>query len=213
MRISVLTPCVRPHRLKPVYDSLMRQSFKDFEWLVEFGFSRDRFTLPEDMNKMLRRAKGEIVVIWQDSIDAPDDFLEKVAADFDAKTAVTYPVGKRRGESVEWDWRPERNGEIGAHEWETDLGSCPRRMLLDIGGYDESFSSGWSWDNVEVGYRAKAAGYSFRCDPTVRAVADDHDAEEPHPFRAKLPPNFTRANVTKAMAEAGEFKLDFLSVV
>lgn len=212
-RISVLTPTVRPHRLKPVFESLKRQTFKDFEWLVEFGLSDSEFTLPADMNKMLRRAKGEIVVIWQDSITAPDDFLRLVSDRFDPRAAVTYPVGKRRGEEAAWDWRRERDGAIGPHEWETDLGSCPLQMLRDIGGYDESFSSGWSWDNVEVGYRAAAAGYSFSCDPTVLAYADDHDAEEPHPFRQKLPPNFPRANETKRRAEAGDYRLDFLSAV
>lgn len=218
MRISVLTPCVRPHRLAPVYASLMRQTFKDFEWLVEFGFSRDRFTLPEDMNKMLKRAKGDIIVIWQDSIEAPDTFLGFVAGMYRVEgsewTGYTYPVGKRRADGgIEWDWRKTRHGEIGPHEWETDLASCPASMLKCIGGYDESFASGWSWDNVEVGYRAAAAGYEFACDPFVSGIADDHDAEEPHPFRQKLPPNFPKANETKRRAEAGEYRLDFLSGV
>jgi hypothetical protein len=213
MRISVLTPCIRPHRLKPVYESLKRQTFKDFEWLVEFGLSDTEFTLPKDMNKMISRANGEIVVIWQDSIEAPDDFLQKVVGRHSpgSDIAITYPVGKRRADGVEWDWRRTRDGEVGPHEWETDLGSCPRQMLLDIGGYDERFSSGWSWDNVEVGYRAKAAGYHFWCDSSVEAVADDHDATDPHPFRVKLPPNFPKANETKARAEAGDYRLDFLS--
>lgn len=211
--ISVLTPCIRPHRLAPVYGSLKRQTFKDFEWLVEFGLSDDEFTLPKDMNKMISRAKGEIIVIWQDSIDAPDDFLEKVARDFDGETLVTYPVGKRRADGVDWDWRKEKDGEIGPHEWETDLGSCPRKVFEDIGGYDERFCVGWSWDNVEVGYRAAAAGYKFRCDPSVPAVADDHDATDPHPFRRALPPNFQLANETRQRAEAGDYRLDFLSKV
>lgn len=213
-RISVLTPTVRPHRLKPVYESLKRQTFEDFEWLVEFGLSDDRFTLPEDMNKMIARARGEVIVIWQDSISAPDDFLywvDSIHRTSDGKTAFTYPVGKRRGGTVEWDWRAERPGAVGPHEWETDAASCPRQMFLDIGGYDERFSDGWSWDNVEVGYRAAAAGWRFCCSHVAKVVADDHDAEEPHPFRAKLPPNFPKANETKRRAEAGDYHLDFLS--
>lgn len=232
VKISVLTPTIRPHRLAPVYESLKRQTFKDFEWLVEFGLSDTEFTLPADMNKMLRRARGEIVVIWQDSISAPDDFLETVIETHrrfllgcddrhpdrndglrHTNFAVTYPVGKRHGESVDWDWRAERRGKVGSHEWETDLASCPRHMFEDIGGYDEAFCDGWSWDNVEVGYRAAAAGYSFYCVGDVRAVADDHDAEEPHPFRRTLPPNFPKANETKRRADAGDYRLDFLSAV
>lgn len=93
---------------------------------------------------------------------------------------------------------------------EADLASAPLKAFYDIGGYDESFCDGWSWDNVEVGYRAKAAGYNFRCDNAVSGVAIDHDKVIEHPFRGKLKNNDWRARETEALCRIGDYKKGYL---
>ena len=208
--ISVLTPTIRPQYLNITYECLKKQTFKDFEWLVDIDFPSDKFLLPKAMNRLIKRAQGEILVHLQDCIEIPENFLEHVYNSYDG-TFVTYPVGKRNGDSIEWDWRKNNNRSIMPHEWEADLAICPRKSLFDIGGYDEAFCDGWSWDNVEVAYRASAAGYKFRCDNAVAGIAIDHDKELKHPFRGVLRNNDWRARETEMRCRVKDYKKDYLS--
>lgn len=177
---------------------------------MDIDFPSDKFLLPKAMNRLTKRAKGEILVHLQDCIEIPENFLEHVYNSYNGDF-VTYPVGKREGENINWDWRKNNNREITPNEWEADLAVCPRKALFDIGGYDEAFCDGWSWDNVEVAHRASAAGYKFRCDNTVAGIAVDHDKELRHPFRNVLKNNDWRARETEMLCRIGDYKKDYLS--
>lgn len=210
-RISVLTPSIRGDYIGVTYLTLKAQSFKDFEWIIEVDMPSDKFLLPKALNKMLARANGEIIVMLQDCIEIPKDFLQHVSDTYTGDF-VTYPIGKIKNieDSIEWDWRKNNNREIQPFEWEADLSSAPLKAFYDIGGYDEAFCDGWSWDNVEVGYRAKAAGYNFRCDNAVSGVAIDHDKVIEHPFRGKLKNNDWRARETEVLCRIGDYKKEYL---
>lgn len=221
MKISVITPTIRPQFLEITAKSLERQSFQDFEWLVEINFPSHGFSLSKDFNKLLWRANGEIIVILQDCINVPNtDALKNIAAlDFDKK-AYTFPVGKiaKQGdqEGINWDWRKFRETAIGkseitANQWEIDFGAASRQMFLDIGGFDEEYDQGWSWENVDAGWRAEAAGYRFICSQAADGVAIDHDKLMEHPFRNKRPNNDKRANETMEKARRGDFRLRYLN--
>lgn len=101
----------------------------------------------------------------------------------------TAPVGKIQGDDIKWDWRTERE-EIDWKEWEIDYGAARKEHLFNIGGFDEALDEYWGFDNVNVGLRAELGGYKFRCLPRNKAVAIDHEAIEPHPFRELRNPNF-----------------------
>lgn len=208
--ISVLTPSIRPQFLDITQRCLEEQTFQDFEWLVEIGFRPNGFTLPSDLNRMLRRAKGERIVMLQDCIHVLPNALEKIAALPNEFT--TFPVGKvmTLGDEPKWDWRAHQTWEVQPHQWEADFAMAPTKAFFDIGGYDEEFNKGWSWDNVEVGWRAAAAGYHFHCNNTVRGVAIDHDALVPNPFRGRRENNDRRAAETKKRADRGDYRLGYL---
>lgn len=150
----------------------------------------------------------------QDCIDIPENFLEHVVATYNGDF-VTYPVGKRDGDTVHWDWRMssvrQAKEYLDPWEWEADLAVAPREAFFTIGGYDETYCDGWSWENVEVAHRAGAAGYKFRCDNAVQGVAIDHDKETENPFRNKKPNNDWRARNTKVLADAGDYYLPYLA--
>lgn len=209
-KITVVTPSIRPQYLGITFECLKRQTFKDFEWLIDVDMPSDKFLLPKAMNRLIKRAQGEIIVHLQDCIEIPENFLEHVNNSYNGDF-VTYPVGKRNGDNIEWDWRKNNNRELTPNEWEADLAVCPKKALFDIGGYDEAFCDGWSWDNVEVAHRASAAGYKFRCDNTVAGVAIDHDKELKHPFRGVLKNNDWRARETEMLCRIGDYKKDYLS--
>lgn len=214
IKISVVTPTIRPQYLNLTYECLKKQTFKNFEWLVDIDFPSDKFLLPKAMNRLIKRSQGEIIVHLQDCIEIPENFLEHIYNSYNGDF-VTYPVGKREGEDVKWDWRKsslrQQKDYLNPHEWEADLAVTPRKAFFDIGGYDEAYCDGWSWDNVEVAYRASACGYKFRCDNAVAGIAIDHDKEIKHPFRNVLRNNDWRARETEMLCRIGDYKKDYLS--
>lgn len=208
--ITVITPSIRPQYLGITQECLEAQTFQDFEWLVEIGLRPRGFTLPSDLNRMLRRAKGDRVVMLQDCIHILPNTLEKIA--MLPNEFTTFPVGKvvHLGDEPKWDWRAHKTWEVQPHQWEADFAMAPLKAFYDIGGYDEEFNKGWSWDNVEVGWRASAAGYKFYCNHSIKGIAIDHDALTPNPFRGTRENNDHRANQTRTKAEHGMYKLDYI---
>lgn len=163
---------------------------------------------------MLRRVKGERIVVLQDCIRIDDDALARIDT-LEKDTMWTFPVGKvmEYGQDPAWDWRKDYGVRAlpGPEFWEADFGAGPRQAFFDVGGYDEEYNKGWSWDNVEVAYRIKATGkYPFLCENTILGVALDHDKMREHPWRTTLESNATRAQETKYRAERGEYKLDYV---
>lgn len=183
MKISVLTPSIRPLGLDVVRTGLLTQSLKDFEWLVEVGLKAH--DLNAAYNRMLRRAQGELVVSLQDYILIQPDYLQRFweAHQEHPKIFFTAPVGKVKNFNDEptWDWR-KHTSACKWNEWEIDSGTAPLAALKEIGGFDEVLDGTWSGDNVNVGCRAELAGYEFACIDNP-SLAYDHDASIPHPFR------------------------------
>lgn len=206
MRISVLTPSIRPEGLAITRQCLMEQTFQDFEWLVEIGVGRH--DLNAAYNRMLRRAKGELVVSLQDYIKVMPTYLERAWSAYQEypNAFLTFPVGKvdslEEPKDPRWDWRAYRMNDTDLVRecrpdcWEIDSGAAPLAALKAIGGFDEALDGHWSCDNVNVGCRAELAGYEFKCVFDNPALAFDHDAHQEHPFRKDFDPSFN----TKRMA-------------
>lgn len=217
MRLSVITPSIRPQFLDITQKALERQTFTDFQWNVEIGLHTRGFMLPTHWNRLLRRSQGEVIVLLEDCIDIPPDTLEKIAALDHTKMAFTYPLQRVKawGETGSYDWRKHKaevTGEkLTPNYWEIDFASAPRSLFYDVGGFDEDFNNGWSWENVEIAWRAAAAGYTFYVKREPEGVVLDHDAIIENPFRNKIANNDKRANETRKRAEHGDFKLNYLS--
>lgn len=208
--ISVLTPSIRPEFLNITQQCLERQTFTDFEWITEIGLRNRGFTLPSDMNKMLKRAKGSRIVSLQDCIRIHDDALERINAL--SNDLWTFPVGQAsEGEVPEWDWRKTFDGALlGPHYWEADFACAPTQAFFDVGGYDEEFNKGWSWDNVEVARRMYRAGYKGFCASNIEAISLRHDRITTHPFRFARESNVKRAEESKDRCDRGDYKLSYL---
>lgn len=183
-KISVLTPSIRPEGLTIVQDSLSTQTFQDFEWLVELGIPERGCDLNAAYNRMLRRAKGELVVSLQDFIKIEQTGLEKFWNYYLVNPAfVTAPVGQTLDwQHIDWDWRKHPASVMNWHSWEIDWASAPLEALKAIGGFDEELDKGWSYDNVNVGLRADLAGYKFAVLKDNPAVHFSHNKVTPHPF-------------------------------
>lgn len=205
-KISILTPSIRPEMLEITKETLDAQTFRDFEWIIELGDPKKGFTLPADYNKMLRRAKGEIILSLQDCIRLEPNFLEELVK-LKHDKAYTFPMIK---DGSTGDWRKHISGKISSHQWEIDLASAPMKMFQDVGGFDEAYCGGWSFDNVEIGLRAEACGWEFECVNTLIGRAIDHDALMEHPFRRNLISNGWKLEHTRELIAEGTHRLDNL---
>lgn len=190
IRVSVLTPSIRMEGLNVVQKGLERQTFPadSFEWLTELGLVSQGHTLNQSYNRMLKRAKGELIVSLQDYILIQPDYLQKWWDEYiqTPNTFFTAPVGKtdKTYTNPVWDWRYAKRTfkQCNWNEWEIDSGAAPLRALKQIGGFDEALDGTWSGDNVNVGKRAFLAGYDFEVINNP-ALVYDHDKDIPHPYR------------------------------
>ena len=197
---------------------LEEQTMQDFEWLVEVGLTNRGHDLNQAFNKMIRRARGELIVFYEDYTKIRPDGLERFwkAYQEHPDTLFTAPLGKVDNweDQPRWDWRAWTRGAVEGDytecRWQTcelDWGAIPKAILYDIGGFDEELDKHWSCDNVNVGKRADLAGYKFKCLFTNPAVAIDHDKIMEHPFRDKFKPAFN--NERMMLFDAG-LKIDYL---
>jgi GT2 family glycosyltransferase len=208
MKISVITPTIRPIGLESTRNSLLKQTFRDFEWLTDINWTGG-VDLNQSLNRLIRRAKGELIVFVQDYVEMPPDSLQRFWEVYQSKPAFyTVPVSKYDYENETWDWRAKRNGTIDWREWEIDCGSAPREALVKIGGFDEELDRYWGYDNPNVALRAHMKGYEFFCLPDIKCRAYDHNKHEEHPFRDKQNADF--ANTRLAMIESGALDVNYM---
>jgi len=195
IKISVLTPTIRgKEALKPNEESLARQTFKDFEWLVEEG-DGSKHDLNAAFNRMIKRATGSLLVFMEDYTRCGPDGLQKFWDAYQSDPSVfwTAPLGKTLDwkENL-WDWRAFQDAEdVGYSCWEIDWGAAPKDALYSVGGFDEELDKYWSGDNVSVAYRAYLHGFKFRNLFNNPAVAFDHDQVLKHPFRQNFNPAYS----------------------
>jgi glycosyltransferase involved in cell wall biosynthesis len=175
-KLSVLTVTMRNGWEEIAKESLARQTFKDFEWIVisENKVNVPYFPAPPKKNKSnlvasdnegLRRCRGDYVVFYQDFIWLPDDCLERLYNEADPNTFVTTltinPPGVERdprgvvGEGVKY---------CAPEEWEANVGLAPMGVVRYLGGIDEDYDQGWAWDNCNLAVRAAMIGCQFKID-------------------------------------------------
>jgi len=211
IKISVITSSIRPKGLAITQSCLAKQTFKDFEWCCELGIPQKGHDLNQAYNRMIRRAKGELMVSLQDYIRIPDNGLELFwqAYKKNKDTFLTAPVGKTLDwTNVKWDWRTSEGAKMDWTMWECDWASAPLEALKKIGGFDEWLDGKtWSFDNVNVGLRAEMAGYKFGCLRGNKAIAYDHDRDFKHPFRDNFNPQFHNERLDQIRKG---LKLDYL---
>lgn len=186
-KISIITPSVRPEGLKLVEKALRRQTFEDFEWLInnkryEGGF----FGLNRAYNDLIRQSKGELLISWQDYTFVDPDCLEKFWAHYqtEPKTLVTAVGNKYTDEFwmvKTWQDPRERDDQGSYYQcfpWdiEANLCSMPKSVLYDIGGFDEQMDfEGYGFDARGVFERLELlGGYDFKIDQSIKSYSLEH---------------------------------------
>ena len=197
-KITVITPSVRPEGVELVEKALKRQTFKDFEWIVQ-GRDGDVpdgcvWTLNRDYNTAIRKAQGELIVSWQDWTYAKPDTLERFWTHYllEPKTLVSA-VGNKYTDDT-WTvktWQdPRERDDQGTfypcyfNDIEWNLCSVPKQALYATGGFDEELDRFYGMDGYSVLDRLNlVGGWDFKLDQAIKSYSLEHG--RPQDWEAK----------------------------
>lgn len=204
--ISVLTPTVRPDGLNLVAKALKEQTYQDLEWLI--GSPKDimvsllsnkavlvkdppkpegyYWTLNRAYNKMIKEARGDLIVSWQDFTYAEPDALEKFWFYYthgQDKTLISGVGHKYKDDTFrEVVWQDPRSrldqGTFYPCEWtdvEFNLCSVPKAAFYSVGGFDEELDRWAGMDHISVQERLlDRGGWDFYIDQTQISYSLEH---------------------------------------
>jgi hypothetical protein len=200
--ISVITPTIRPEGLRLVEKALNRQTFKNWEWIVSApshikikGFEIDQlltdppknegdyWSVYKSYNKMIRHAKGELIVSIQDHTSFDPDALEKFWINYqaDEKSIISGVGNKYTDETftvISWkDPREKGTGlnECNHNEIEWNFCAIPKEAIYSVGGFDEELDKYSSLCGLDVLDRLKLqGGWNFKLDQTNKSYSLEH---------------------------------------
>lgn len=166
--------------------------------------------LNASLNAGLKRIKTDYVIFYQDFIDLQPDCFEKLLAlatpDTYVTTATINADGKKDLRYLGLDCvRPCK-----PEEWEANVAIAPMAVIRELGGFDEEYDNGWSWDNVNLAERAEMLGCKFLLDETNNPQLLPHD--KPSDELLQLPNGEFHTQRMRDIRE-GKFplRLDYLS--
>lgn len=162
--------------------------------------------LNASLNAGLKRITTDYVIFYQDFIELQPDCFEKLLAlatpDTFVTTATINPDGKHDARYLGLDCphpcRPE--------EWEANVAIAPMAVIRELGGFDEEYDNGWSWDNVNLAERAEMLGCKFILDETNCPRLLPHDKSE----IKELNGEFHAQRMCEIRAGDRPLKLDYL---
>ena len=209
--------------------SIHRQTIKPAEWIVVAentiphtsnyfeGWKKTIIEAPPktkasnlnaSLNAGLRLIDTDYVIFYQDFIELKEDCFEKLLSLADEKTFVTTCTpnydgsddGRYTGADLPRPCRPE--------EWEANVALAPMALIRELGGFDETYDDGWSWDNVNLAQRAAMLGARFIIDESNRPKLFPHEMSS----HETLPLNGERHSaIMKDIREGVKpIKLDYL---
>lgn len=230
--LSVLTITKREGWLPVAVDSLSNQTDKDFEWVIVHEPNvpqetidaiknyrwiaappkRRHSNLNASWNEGLRHCSGNIVVFYQDFIQLDRDTLAKLRQDVGetygfVTTATINPDGAHDARYTGVDGLRT----IPHQEWEANVAAAPMRAIKELGGFDETYDDGWSWDNVNLAARAELLGYTFHIDESIKPRLLYHQKEPEADPTLEL--NYLRHEMTMRSIAIGDKPIKLNHVV
>lgn len=200
--VSVITPTCRPDGLEIVAKALRRQLFTNYEWLVGSKFESKYGTWVKDdhkggvwslgrcYNDLIREAKGDLLVSWQDYTFAKENALSKFVEGYkkEPKTIVSGVGNKYASDAwVVKTWQDPRERDDQGSFYSTDFSNIewnfcaiPKEALYAVGGFDEEMDyKFFGLDGYNVCERINyLGGYDFKLDQTNKSYSLLHNRPE-----------------------------------
>lgn len=193
-KVSVLTVSARNDWEQLAIESLKRQTYQDFEWIVvhenpdsldilpaeviKAPLARRNNNLNASNNEGIRHCNGDYIVFYQDWIELESDCIEKLLDLTDHQTFVTTLTRNADGKDDMRYTGADCPRPCLPEEWEENVAIAPKQVFYELGGYDEEYDWGWAWDNVNIAERASLLGYKFILDESNRPQLHPHDRIE-----------------------------------
>lgn len=195
--IDILTVTKRNGWVEATANCLNNQTLKDIRWIivyepnvkkvdtqgidtlwVEAPKKTRHSNLNASLNEGLRVVKSEVVIFLQDFIEINKNTINTLLVDYlktnaFITTATINPDGKHDARYTGTD----SLREIEPKEWEANVAAAPMQAIYDLGGFDEEYDNGWSWDNVNLAERAELLGYKFYIDEAIKPKLKYHIKE------------------------------------
>lgn len=201
MKISVITPSIRQYGLDIVRDSLLKQTYQDFNWLVSSPFPYGDCTIyiPRDIrawhtfNNLLQKAidiKTDLIICCVDLVALPPNAIEKFVTYYqNNQNSCVSMVGDHykkymNGELIKKCWIDCRRNQM-QHNFEKStlinfdcaVASFPAKGVLEVGGIDEVFDKYIGGADKEMIYRMVKIGYKIFLDKSIEFKRLCHDFE------------------------------------
>ena len=205
VRVSIITPSIREKGLDVIRESLLNQTFTDWEWIVCSPFKvedaiwvHDNFdggywSLNRCYNALFKKAQGEIIITWQDFIWLPPDALEKMVRAVEMTGGVVSGIGDQYGRLNEdtgkpevkiWD-DPRKTDKYGSlyechpNDIEFNFAGFPRKIPFAVGGFDEHLDFlGFGGDQLQFMERVDELGYKSYLDQTNESFTLRHGRDD-----------------------------------
>jgi len=198
-KVAVLTVSKRSDWEKTAVKSLNRQTYQQFKWIVvtegqalDIGVITSPGTLclkapnkgrvsnlNASLNEGLRHClDADYVIFYQDFIDLPPDCFQKLI-DVAEQTGMFVTTATINHDGT-MDGRYTGTDEVHPCEpshWEANVAIAPMKAIKELGGFDEEYDNGWSWDNVNLAERARMLGYKFCIDESNKPQLLYHPKE------------------------------------
>ncbi len=187
VQISVIVPSIRDTSLNE--KCLSRQTFTDFETIIQRPTrplpKGNFYDLNHDYNLAIKKAKGELIISYQDQIDIRPDTLSRFWEHYKMKpTAIVGAVGDQYATldpPVKVWIDPRKRLDQGTfyecmeNDVEYTLASIPSKALHDVGGFDEEWDKYAALSEKELNARMYKAGYKFYLDQSIEYMAIKHE--------------------------------------
>lgn len=144
--------------------------------------------LNASLNEGLRHIDTPYVIFYQDFIDLPKDCFKKLMGLVNNNTFVTT-VTKNDEQTPEEDPRYTRQDKARhckPEDWESNVAAAPMDIIRALGGFEEEYDNGWSWDNRNLAERAAMLSCQFILDETNRPQLLYHPKIRDLPLNAEF---------------------------
>jgi hypothetical protein len=166
--------------------------------------------LNRSLNLGIRQcSNADYIIFYQDFIDLDIDCFEKLLdnAVQDERTFVTTATINDDGNLDARHTGINKVRKCRPDEWEANVSIAPMKIIKKLGGFDEEYDNGWSWDNVNLAQRAALLGAKFLLDETNNPQLLYHEKETSIPINLK----FHSKNIYEVRHTGKRLILDYLS--
>lgn len=159
--------------------------------------------LNASLNEGLRHITTDYVIFYQDFIDLKENCFEKLLALATPDTLVTTCTPNYDGSDDSRYLGIDGPRPCIPDEWEANVSIAPMGIIKKLGGFDEEYDWGWSWDNVNLAQRAAMLGCKFILDESNRPKLYPHEMSS----HRTLPLNALRHHETMMKISNGTLPL------